>query len=101
MMKRFWKVLALSRNQYEIEWNGKTIVISKEEKRLAQIAQCIMEFIPLFTMFFVVGNPQMIPVEGTGTIMGFLVVSVIVFGVFLIGCVLSYLIWRIGVRNLI
>lgn len=101
MLKRFWKVLALSRNQNEIELNGKHIVISKKEKRLARVAQYIMEFIPVFAMILIVNNPQMLPVEEIGTIMGFLVVSVVVFGIFLVGCVISYVIWRIGVRNLI
>ncbi len=98
-MKRFWKVLALNRNQHEIELDGKHIAISKKERRLARISQSIMEFIPLFAMFMFVNNRDLIPVENMGTIMGFLVMTVFVVAIFVIGCVLAYLVWRIGMRN--
>ena len=98
-MKRFWKVLALNRNQHEIELDGKHIAISKKERRLARISQSIMEFIPLFAMFMFVNNRDLIPVENMGTIMGFLVMTVFVATIFVIGCVLAYLVWRIGMRN--
>ena len=98
-MNRFWKVLALNKNQHEIELDGKHIAISKKEKRLARISQSIMEFIPLFAMFLFINNRDLIPVENMGTIMGFVVMSVFVVGIFVVGCVLAYLIWRIGMRN--
>ena len=98
-MKRFWKVLALNKNQHEIELDGKHIAISKKERRLARISQSIMEFIPLFAMFMFVNNRDLIPVENMGTIMGFLVMTVFVVAIFVIGCVLAYLVWRIGMRN--
>lgn len=98
-MKRFWKVLALNRNQNEIELDGKHIAVSKKEKRLARISQSVMEFVPLFAMILFVNNRELIPIENAGTIMGFLILTVFVAGVFVIGCVLAYLIWRIGMRN--
>ena len=98
-MKRFWKVLALNKNQHEIELDGKHIAISKKERRLARISQSIMEFIPLFAMFMFVNNRDLIPIENMGTIMGFLVMTVFVVAIFVIGCVLAYLVWRIGMRN--
>ena len=101
MLKRFWKVLALNRKENIIELDGKRIEISKKEKRLARISQSIMEFIPLFAMFLFVNNPQLIDMENTGLIMSFLVVTVIIFAVFVAGCLIAYLIWRIGVRKLL
>ena len=99
MLKRFWKVLALNKNQNEIELDDKKIAISKKEKRLARISQSIMEFIPLFAMFAFVNNPQLIEIENAGLIMSFLVVTVVICGVFVVGCVLAYLVWRIGVNK--
>lgn len=101
MLKRFWKVLALNKKQNEIELDGKTIAISKKEKRLARISQSIMEFIPLFAMFVFVNNPSLIEIENAGLIMSFLVVTVVIFGVFVVGCVIAYLVWRIGVNSLL
>ena len=101
MLKRFWKVLALNRKENIIELDGKRIEISKKEKRLARISQSIMEFIPLLAMFLFVNNPQLIDMENTGLIMSFLVVTVIIFAVFVAGCLIAYLIWRIGVRKLL
>ena len=101
MLKRFWKVLALNRKENIIELDGKRIEISKKEKRLARISQSIMEFIPLLAMFLFVNNPQLIDMENTGLIMSFLVVTVIIFAVFVVGCLIAYLIWRIGVRKLL
>ena len=63
MLKRFWKVLALNKNQNEIELDGKKIAIGKKEKRMARISQSIMEFIPLFAMFVFVNNPHLIEIE--------------------------------------
>ena len=99
MLNRFWKVLALNKKENKIELDGKHIVISKREKRLARIAQTVMEFIPLFTMFLVLNQPQMLQIENVGTIMGFLVVTVIVVSIFVLGCLLGYLIWRIGMHK--
>ena len=101
MLKRFWKVIALNRKETIIELDGKRIEISKKEKRLARISQSIMEFIPLLAMFLFVKNPQLIDMENTGLIMSFLVVTVIIFAVFVAGCLIAYLIWRIGVRKLL
>lgn len=101
MLKRFWKVLALNRKENIIELDGKRIEISKKEKRMARISQSIMEFIPLLAMFLFVNNPQLIDMENTGLIMSFLVVTVIIFAVFVAGCLIAYLIWRIGVRKLL
>lgn len=101
MLKRFWKVLALNRKETIIELDGKCIEISKKEKRLARISQSIMEFIPLFAMFLFVNNPQLIDMESTGLIMSFLVITVVILAVFVAGCLLAYLIWRIGVRKLL
>ena len=101
MLKRFWKVLALNRKENTIELDGKRIEISKKEKRLARISQSIMEFLPLFAMFVFVNNPQLIEIENTGLIMSFLVVTVVIFAVFVAGCLVAYLVWRIGVRNLL
>jgi|GEM_PF-6413086 len=98
-MKRFWKVLALNKNQHEIELDGKHIAVSKKEKRLARIAQSIMEFIPIFAMFLIIGNPGLLKIENVGTMMGFLMVTVFVVGVFAVGCVLAYLVWRIGMKD--
>ncbi len=98
-MKRFWKVLALNKNQNEIELDGKHIVISKKERRLARIAQSVMEFIPIFAMFLIVGNPDLLKIEDVGTIMGFLIVTLFVTGVFVFGCGLAYLVWRIGMKD--
>ena len=101
MLKRFWKVLALNKNQNEIELDGKKIAIGKKEKRMARISQSIMEFIPLFAMFVFVNNPHLIEIENAGLIMSFLVVTVVICGVFVAGCVLAYLVWRIGVHKIL
>ena len=99
MLKRFWKVLALNKNQNEIDLDGKHIAISKREKTLARIAQGIMEFTPLFAMFLIINDPAAFQFENVGTIMGFLLVTVGVVLIFVGAVVLGYLVWRIGMRK--
>lgn len=99
MSKRFFKVMAMDRKQTEIELDGKSVPISKKERNLARIGLYVMEFMPIFAMMLILNNLEALPLEDAGTIMGFLFVTLYVFGVFVIGALIGYLIYRIGMRS--
>ena len=99
MIQRYLRVLCLNKNQSTIEWKGKTVTISRKEKRLGRIALSLTEFIPLFCMFVILSDFNYFSQFDVASVQGFLLVTGIMILIFFLAFILGFLIYWIGIRK--